>query len=266
MEYDINGDRIYASNAGIEFSPEQETIIFLHGAGMDHTIWVLFSRFFARNGFNVLAIDLPGHGKSTGDVLVSIEQMADWLVGFLEISDISPATLIGHSMGSLIALETASRLADKISKLILLGTACPMQVGEPLLSAAKKNKHAAVDMIMLFGHAYSSQLGGNPVAGINIVNSSMRLLERSLDVSLYKDLNACNEYTNGLEAAAKISVPSTLILGDQDKMTPPPAALPLIETLSDSTLIKLHNCGHMMLSEQPEQVHQALVSALNRSA
>ena len=119
---------------------------------------------------------------------------------------------------------------------------------------------------MLFGHAYSSQLGGNPVAGINIVNSSMRLLERSLDGSLYKDLNACNEYTNGLEAAAKISVPSTLILGDQDKMTPPPAALPLIETLSDPTLIKLHNCGHMMLSEQPEQVHQALVSALNRSA
>lgn len=265
MEYDINGDRIYANNGGIEFRPEQETIIFIHGAGMDHTIWVLFSRFFARNGFNVIAVDLPGHGKSTGDVLVSIEQMADWLISFLEISEIRSATLIGHSMGSLIALEAASRLTDKISKIILLGTACPMQVGEPLLSAAKKNKHAAIDMIMLFGHAYSSQLGGNPVAGINIVNSSMRLLERSLDGSLYKDLNACNEYKNGLDAAAKISVPGTLILGEQDKMTPPSTALPLLETLNNPTLIKLSNCGHMMLSEQPEQVHQALVSVLNPS-
>ncbi len=139
-----------------------------------------------------------------------------------------------------------------------------MLVGEPLLSAAELNKHAAVDMIMLYGHAYCSQLGGNPVAGINIVNSSMRLLERALDGKLFIDLNACNEYTNGLQAAANIKVPATLILGEQDRMSPPAAAKPLVEVLDNAQVEILSKCGHMMLSEQPEQVHQAMVAALRK--
>jgi pimeloyl-ACP methyl ester carboxylesterase len=263
MEYEINGDSVYASDAGVCFKAEQQTIVFIHGAGMDHTIWVFFSRFFARNGFNVLAVDLPGHGKSTGAALTSIENAAIWIDSFLLKAGISEAVLVGHSMGSLIALQAASQLPDKISKIILMGTACPMPVAAPLLSAARDKKHSAVDMIMLFGHAYSSQLGGNPVAGVNIVNSSMRLLERSLDSCLYVDLNACNEYINGLQAAVSIHVPSILILGEQDKMTPPASALPLIGALPETHVIKLTDCGHMMLSEQPEQVHQALVNALS---
>jgi pimeloyl-ACP methyl ester carboxylesterase len=263
MDFELDGDKIFASSGGIEHEPQQQTMVFIHGAGMDHTIWVLFSRFFARNGFNVLALDLPGHGKSTGKPLSSVEQMADWTERLLETAGIQQAILIGHSMGSLIAIEAASRLADRISKIILLGTACPMPVGEPLLSAAKQNKHAAIDMIMLFGHAYCSQLGGNPVAGVNIVNSSMRLLERSLDGSLYTDLNACNEYKNGLHAAANIHTEVTLILGEEDKMTPVPASQALIETLKNPRVEILRKCGHMMLSEQPEQVHQAMTAALS---
>lgn len=263
MDYDINGDKIYANTGGIEYNPEQETIVFVHGAGMDHTMWVLFNRFFVRNGFNTLALDLPGHGKSAGAPLSSVEQMADWLEIFLHKAGIGKTSLVGHSLGSLIAIEAASRLPDKINRLILLGTACPMPVGEPLLSAARLNKHSAVDMIMLYGHAYCSQLGGNPVAGVHIVNSSMRLLERALDGRLYTDLNACNEYTNGLNAAANIQVPCTLILGEEDKMTPLAATQALIEVLESPVVEILTDCGHMMLSEQPEQVHQAMAAALN---
>ncbi len=263
MYYEINGDKIFASSGGVEHKPKQKTIVFVHGAGMDHTVWVLFNRFFARLGYNTVAVDLPGHGKSSGKALVSIEQWADWLEVFLDKTGIRQTTLIGHSMGTLIAIEAASRQLDKISNLILLGTACPMLVGEPLLSAARENKRAAIDMIMLYGHAYCSQLGGNPVAGVNIVNSSMRLLERSLDGRLYCDLNACNEYTTGLQAAAKIQVPVTLILGEEDRMTPPAAAQALISVLKSPTVEILSNCGHMMLSEKPEQVHQAMVTALN---
>ena len=84
-------------------------------------------------------------------------------------------------MGALVTLEAAYRAEDIISRLVLLGAAAPMPVAEPLLNAAKENDHSAVDMIMLYAHAYASQLGGNPVAGINILNSNMRLLERSLD-------------------------------------------------------------------------------------
>jgi pimeloyl-ACP methyl ester carboxylesterase len=262
MNFQINGNTVYANHAGIEYKAEQETIIFIHGAGMDHTIWVLFSRFFARNGYNVLAIDLPGHGKSGGEALTSIEQMAMWLDSFMKFANIHSATLIGHSMGSLIAIEAASQLPDKVRKIILFGTACPMVVGEPLLSAAQKNQHAAIDMIMLFGHSFSSQIGGNPMAGVSIVNSSMRLLERALDDTLYIDLNACNEYKHGLQAASNINAPAILVLGDQDKMTPASASLPLIDALPDSSVTTLRDCGHMMLSEKPEQVHQALVEAL----
>jgi pimeloyl-ACP methyl ester carboxylesterase len=263
MQYEINGNKIYASTAGVDYKPEQENIVFVHGAGMDHTIWVLFSRFFARNGYNTIVVDFPGHGKSTGEALYSIEQMADWLEVFLDKANINKTALIGHSMGSLVSIETASRLPDRINKLILLGTACPMPVGEPLLSAAELNKHTAVDMIMLYGHAYCSQLGGNPVAGVNIVNSSMRLLERSLDGRLYADLNACNAYTNGLQAAGNIHAPSTLVLGEEDKMTPAGSARPLIDALNNPRVEILANCGHMMLTEQPEQVHQAMVAALS---
>ena len=237
-------------------------MVFIHGAGMDHTIWVLFNRFFARCAFNTFAVDLPGHGNSEGKTLSTVEEMAEWLSKFLDEAGISKTALVGHSLGSLIVIEAASRLPDKISDIILLGTSCPMLVGEPLLSAAELNKHAAIDMIMLYGHAYSSQLGGNPVAGINIVNSSMRLLERALDGRLFIDLNACNEYTNGLHAAANIKVPATLILGEQDRMAPPAAAKPLVDVLNDVKVEILSKCGHMMLSEQPEQVHQAMVAAL----
>ena len=262
MHYEINGDRIYANTGGVDHKKERPTIVFIHGAGMDHTIWVLFNRFFARFAFNTFAVDLPGHGYSEGKPLSTIEEMAEWLSKFLDKAGISKTALVGHSLGSLIAIEAASRLPDKISNIILLGTSCPMLVGEPLLSAAELNKHAAVDMIMLYGHAYCSQLGGNPVAGINIVNSSMRLLERALDGRLFADLNACNEYTNGLQAAANIKAPATLILGEQDKMTPPAAAGPLLEALHNVQLELLKNCGHMMLTEQPELVHQALIAAL----
>ncbi len=263
MYYEIDKDRIYANTGGMDHLRDQRNIVFIHGAGMDHTIWVLFNRFLARNGFNTIAVDLPGHGDSEGKPLASVEQMAQWLGVFLDKAGITKTSLVGHSLGSLIAIEAASMMPDRINNIILLGASCPMPVGEPLLSAAKKNKHSAIDMIMLFGHAYCSQLGGNPVAGINIVNSSMRLLERSLDGRLFTDLNACNEYTNGIEAATGIQAPATLILGEQDKMTPPGAALPLIEALDNPCVEMLTSCGHMMLSEQPEGVHRALVNALS---
>ncbi|MFT7459245.1 MAG: pimeloyl-ACP methyl ester carboxylesterase [Planctomycetota bacterium] len=262
MQYEINGDIVYANTGGVEHKQKQRTIVFVHGAGLDHTTWVLFNRFFARSGFNTFAVDLPGHGMSKGDPLSSVEQMSQWLGTFLDKANIDTTGLIGHSLGSLVTIETASRMPDRINNVILLGTACPMPVGEPLLSAAKENKHSAIDIILLYGHAYNSQLGGNPVAGINIVNSSMRLLERALDSRLFTDLNACNEYTNGLIAAAEIQVPVTLILGKEDKMTPPVAASALIESLNNKRVEILSKCGHMMLTEQPELVHKALVRAL----
>ena len=164
----------------------------------------------------------------------SIETSARWLLEFIDTLGIEKTALVGHSMGALVALEAAFQAQARISNVVLLGAAVPMVVADPLLNAARANNHSAVDMIMLYSHAYTSQLGGNPVAGINILNSNMRLLERSLGKRiLYADLKACNEYDNGIEAARNISAPVTLVLGEDDRMTPPALAADLINALTE---------------------------------
>ena len=263
MDITLANNQVYVTTGREAFNPDKPNIVFIHGAGLDHTTWVLFNRFFARNGFNSIAFDLPGHGKTEGSAVASIEEMASWVIRFLDAANITTTAIVGHSMGSLVALETASLSPDRFDSVVLLGTGVPMVVGEELLDAARNNDHAAIDMIMLFAHAYSSQLGGNRVAGINIVNANMRLLERSLNGVLYNDLNACNEYNNGLKAAGKINKPVTLILGKEDQMTPTGTAKDLIDSLTDPEVVMLSGCGHMMLSEDPEAVHKSLVKALH---
>ena len=258
MEIRIDSHSVFAATGRKDFKSGVPGIIFVHGAGLDHTVWTLFNRYFAKKQFNSIAVDLPGHGRSGGEPLPSIEASAAWLLDLIRSLELEEAALVGHSMGALIALEAARRAQAGISRLVLLGAAAPMPVAEPLLNAARENNHSAVDMIMLYAHAWCSQMGGNPVAGIHIMNSNMRLLERSLEDVLYADLNACNEYTNGIAAARDISIPANLILGKQDRMTPPASAAGLIDALDQVQVITLEDCGHMMLSEQPEAVHRAL--------
>lgn len=262
MEINIRGETAFAATGREDFKPGAPGIIFVHGAGLDHTVWTLYNRYFAKKRFNSIAVDLPGHGRSGGEPLPSIEANAAWLLDLIQALELEDTALVGHSMGALITLEAAHQAQAGISRLVLLGAAAPMPVAEPLLNAARDNHHSAVDMIMLYAHAWCSQLGGNPVAGIHIMHSNMRLLERSLDNVLFADLNACNEYTNGIAAAQGISIPADLILGKQDRMTPPAQAAGLIDALAQVQVITLEDCGHMMLSEQPEAVHRALAGII----
>ena len=265
MQVTLNRQPVYIATAGQTPLPGRPAVLFIHGAGLDHTVWTLFNRFFARQGHNTLAVDLPGHGRSGGEPLPTIEALAAWLEKLLEqrLKKLQPQrlNLVGHSMGGLVALELASRRND-IRNTVLLGVTAPMPVAEPLLSAAQARRHEAVDMIMLSGHAYGSQLGGNPVAGINILNSNMRLLERGLPATLGIDLKACADYDNGLRAAEKIRHPVSLVLGEEDKMTPPEAATALIDKLPQVQVRRLPQTGHLMLTENPEAVHQALTHLL----
>ena len=262
MEIKLNNQIAFAATGREDFDPVLPSIVFVHGAGLDHTVWTLFNRYFARQKFNSIAVDLPGHRRSGGEPLPTIEASARWLLEFIDALGIEQTALVGHSMGALVALEAAYQAQVRISNVVLLGAALPMAVAGPLLDAARANDHSAVDMIMLYSHAYTSQLGGNPVAGINILNSNMRLLERSLENVLYADLKACNEYDNGIRAAGNISAPVTLVLGEEDRMTPPAQAAGLITALADVQVQTLPDCGHMMLSEQPEAVHNILARTL----
>lgn len=259
MRIKINNKSVYLYTGTKELVSDQDSIVFIHGAGLDHTVWLLQSRYFAHHGWNVIAVDLPGHGHSEGPTLLNIEIMADWVVELLEVLNLRRVTIVGHSMGSLVALQVGSTAPTRITRLGLLGTSAPMPVNDGLLNAAKANKHDAFDMISLWGHSRSAHVGGNPVPGMWMPGNTIRLLERSHPGVLYQDLSACNTYQNGSISARKILCPVLVVCAKQDRMTPIANTQLLIDELKDVRAITIDQCGHQMLSEQPERVLDALI-------
>jgi len=258
MQLTVNGIEIFVATGGREFDKSLPTIVLLHGAGFDHTTWALHSRWFAHHGFGVLAPDLPGHGRSGGAPLATIADMADWTAALLDAAGAATARLVGHSMGSLIALETAARHPTKVSALSLIGTAATMTVGPDLLRAAEANDHDAVDMVSIWGLGYQAGLGGSLAPGLWMHYGAQRVLEQCRPGVLFNDLSACNAYQGALAAAAQIKIPATLILGERDMMTPARAGKALAAALPNSRTVVLSGAGHMMMVERPDELLAAL--------
>jgi pimeloyl-ACP methyl ester carboxylesterase len=258
MQLSVNGQQIFVATGGQEFDASLPTIVLLHGAGFDHTTWALHSRWFAHHGFGVLAPDLPGHGRSAGAPLSTIADMADWTAALLDASGAAKARLVGHSMGSLVALETAARHPAKVSGLSLIGTAATMTVGPDLLRAAEANDHAAVDMVSIWGLGFQAELGGSLAPGLWMHSGAQRVLEQCRPGVLFNDLSACNAYQNALAAAAQVTVPSTFILGERDMMTPLRAGKALAAALPNARTVVLSGAGHMMMVERPDELLAAL--------
>ncbi len=268
MNITLDNQEIFLSKGGVEWQDDRATLILQHGAGMNRTVWVLLSRFFARHGFNIIAADLPGHGASKGEAIPTIEGYAQFVWSLVDELQKNhglpegPVVMGGHSMGALVAMEAAGQQPARVDHLLMLGTGCPMPVGKPLLDAAEANDQAAVNMITLYGHSFQSQLGHNHVAGISVQNAAMALLEGAAPGVLHNDLLACNNY-QGLEKVAESFAgrKSTLIVGDSDRMTPMKTSLGIKNALNCDMTV-LSNCGHMVMSEQPEQTLQAVRAAL----
>ncbi|MEW6768627.1 MAG: alpha/beta hydrolase [Pseudomonadota bacterium] len=258
MKLTVDGHDVYAVTGGKPLDLKLPLIVFLHGAGFDHSIWALFARWFAHHGYSVLAPDLPGHGRSKGALLTSIDAMADWTVKLIEAAGASKARLVGHSMGALIALDAASCHPDKVSGLSLIGVGAAMPVSDDLLNAAKANDHAAVDMVSIWGFGYTAGLGGSLSPGLWMMGGGQRLLEGNPSGVLFNDLAACNAYKNAADAAAKVKVPTTLILGERDMMTPLKSGRQLTSAIAGSKEIVLRGAGHMSMAERPDEVLAAL--------
>ncbi len=209
----------------------------------------------------MLAVDLPGHGRSSVAALTSVEMLAAWLLRVLETVETHHISLIGHSLGALVTLQAAAD-STAIKNLVLMGCVVPMAVSEPLLDAARRNDHAAIEMLSHFGHAFAARLGCNPVAGVSCFNTFVRLMETAAEDVLFTDLNACNTYQGGLAAAARIDCPVTIIVGKEDRLTPPKAIAALLNAIGHATLVHIENSGHIMFAEQPEATHHALVRAM----
>jgi pimeloyl-ACP methyl ester carboxylesterase len=261
MRLIVDGNETFASTGGRDFDPTLPAVVFLHGAGMDHSVWALLARAFASHGHAVLAPDFPGHGRSGGALLSSIGAMADWTTALFDAAGLPAARLIGHSMGSLVALETTACHPDKVTGLGLIATAAAIPVSAELLDAAKRDDHTAIDMVALWGNGYRATVGGSPVPGLWMLGDSERILEGARPGVLFNDLSACNDYRGAPEAAAKITVPTVptvLVLGGRDLMTPAKGGRALAAAIKNSRIAVIEGAGHMLMSERSDEVLAAV--------
>ncbi len=261
MIVQLGEQTVFYADGGVPHAADKPYVVFIHGAGMNHTVWTLFTRWFARNGFNVIAVDLPGHGRTAGPLIETVEGMAEWLLRLLDSLGVSRAILAGHSMGSLVALHAAGTAPARVERVALLGFSYPMAVGKPLLEAARANSHDAIDMLMIWGHDGLAQIGGNAVPGMGIITPIQRIVERAAPGVLFNDLHACHVYQQGEAMALCIEAPLTLILGDRDRMTPLKSARAFMQNFRRPGLILIQDCGHGMMEERPEETWRALSEA-----
>lgn len=259
MRVTVNGSEVFVATGGKEFDPAKPTAIFLHGAGGDHSIWALHTRWFAHNGYNALAPDLPGHGRSGGAPLATVEELADWTAALIDAAGAKSAKLIGHSLGSLIAIETAARHPDKITGLGLIASATAMPVSDTLLAAAKANSPDAIAMMTVWGFGHRAGLGGSLTPGGWMMGNGVRVLETAKPGVLYADLFASNAY-DARESAAKIKAPTTLVLAERDLMTPLRNGKALAALIPGARIVTLAGAGHMLPVEKPDEVLKAIAA------
>jgi pimeloyl-ACP methyl ester carboxylesterase len=234
-------------------------VIFIHGAGQDHSNWQLPARWFAWHGHAALAPDLPGHGRSEGPPPQSIPAMAQWIARLMDAAGIEKAALVGHSMGGAIAVEAAAAFPHRITRIALLGTSLSMPVNEALLAAAKDTPDTAHRLITGWSFGPRAKVGGNPAPGLWMSGGAMALLARNRPGTLYAAFDACNRWTSGPEAAARVHCPALVIIGASDSMTPPRIGRQLAEKIAGSRTVVIPNSGHMLFAEAPDAVLDALI-------
>jgi pimeloyl-ACP methyl ester carboxylesterase len=266
MKLIVNGREAYAYTGGKAFDATSPCVVFLHGAMHDHSAWTLLARWCAHHGFGVLAVNQPGHGRSEGPPLPSVPALADWTLALMSAAGVPQATLVGHSMGSLIALEAAARAPERVTRLVLLGMAYPMKVSDVLLNTARQAPSHAIDMVNALSISTPASKPSYPGPGMWVHGSNRALMRNqqalSSDLNLFEhDFRLCDAYSGGADAMAKVQCPTTLITGARDQMTPPKATKELASALKARVVTV--PAGHHMMAEAPDAVLAGLRAALD---
>jgi pimeloyl-ACP methyl ester carboxylesterase len=256
--FQIDKQNVFASDAGKGIDKSKETIVLLHGSGLSHIVWSLTEQYLSNINYNVLAIDLPGHGNSDGKCLKSIEEISDWLEKVFNKLDISKITIIGHSQGCLEALEYCYKYSKRIKTLIFIGGSYRMPVNQDLINLAKDGDDQAVSLMTKWGYENSKKfIGGNPVE--KIINSP-----RDIREILAVDLIACNNYKNGSEALKSINCPTLFIFGELDKMLNLEKGKKFAELIPNSKIHIIKNCGHMIMFEKAFEMREKIFEFLKK--
>jgi len=256
--FEIENKSIYASDAGQELDQKKETIIFLHGSGLSHIIWSLVEQFFANKNFNVLSIDLPGHGNSEGPCLHTIEEIADWLEKVFVKLKLEKIILVGHSQGCLEMLEYSNKYKSRLKKLVFMGGSYKMPVNKDLIDLAENGDSDAVKLMMKWCYEGSKKfIGGNPIK---------RIIQSPRDISeiLGVDLVACNNYVNGLNAVKTIDCPTMFVFGALDKMVNIEAGKKFANMVDNSTTHIIDECGHMIMIEKAFEMREKVLEFLQK--
>jgi len=260
MKFDVHGRSAYAYTGGKPWTDAGPCVVFIHGALNDHSVWTLLARWYAHHGYRVLAVDQPEHGRSDGPPLADVEALADWLLALLDAAGVASAHLVGHSMGSLIALEAASRAPERALGLVMVGTAYPMKVSDALLATARDDPARAIAMVIAFSHSSLASKPSYPGPGAWLRGGGSALMHRlqtDADGNLFEhDFRVCDAYAGGLEAARRVTCPCHLIVGTRDAMTPPRSSNELAAALrAEVTRIV---SGHALMQEAPDAVLNAM--------
>ena len=258
MKITIQNKSVYASDAGQGIENSKDTIVFLHGSGLSHIVWSLTEQFFSNKKFNVLSIDLPGHGNSEGPCLDSIEKIADWLESVFVELNLNNVILVGHSQGCLEALEYSFRYKDRLKKMVFVGGSYRMPVNKDLIDLASDGNSDAVKLMMKWGFEGSKKfIGGNPVE---------KIIQSPRDISqiLAVDLIACNNYQNGSDAAKAINCPVMFIFGEHDKMANLESGKKFANIVKNSTTHIIGGCGHMIMIEKAFEMREKVLEFLKK--
>ena len=264
MELTVQGKGVFCYTGGKAFDAGLPAVVFIHGAEHDHWVWVLQSRYLAHHGHAVLALDLPGHGRSEGPSLPSVEAIADWIPALLDAAGLGKgqAALVGHSMGSLAALDCAGRYPGRVSRIALVGAAFPMRVSPELLEATRNDEPLAQDMVNIWSHSAYAHTPSNPGPGFWVIGENLRLMQRQKPGVMHVDFAACNAYAAGMERAAQVQCPALLVLGKRDVMTPARSGRELAKAIKGARVVEVAGSGHALMAEKPDDVLDALIEFL----
>jgi pimeloyl-ACP methyl ester carboxylesterase len=262
MYLTVSGARTYCYTGGKPFDAAQPAVVFLHGVLNDHSVWILQTRYFAHHGWNVLAVDLPGHCKSEGEPPKSVEEAADFVLALLDAAGVQKAALVGHSFGSLVALEAAARAPERVTHLAMVGTAYPMKVSPALLDSSLNSPVRAINMVNVYSHSMLAPPPSSLGPGTWLHGGSRALMKRVLASNphvnvFHRGFAACDSYAGGEAAMEKVKCPVLFLLGKNDAMSPPKAAQPLREKAKNAKTV-LVDAGHQMMTEAPDPVLFAL--------
>ena len=269
MKLTVQGREAYAYTGGKPFDAGAPCLVLIPGALHDHSVWALQSRYLAHHGRSVLAVDLPGHGRSAGPALPDVEALGAWVADLLAAAGVQRAALAGHSMGSLIALEAAAALGERAIGLMLVATAYPMKVSAALLDTARDAPLKAIDMVNAFSHSTLAAKPSAPGPGTWLHGANRALMRRlqaayaaqHAGANLFlHDFTVCDRYAGAAQAAARVHCPAQLLLGDRDQMTSPKATAELVRLLNAE--VRYLQAGHALMAEAPDGVLNALKAFL----